>query len=67
MMDQKPVVRCCRSCRHFNNEPAYLEKTIAGLKVFGSGYSSVKKDDGICCVTERYLSGDNICRHYCPK
>ncbi|RMG73784.1 MAG: hypothetical protein D6710_02780 [Nitrospirae bacterium] len=57
----KETKRCCLNCVHFNNEPSYLEEVFRGLIVLGSGYASVKRDDGICAVTDRYLSGNNLC------
>ncbi len=52
------------NCAYFNNDPEYIEVVFNGLKVFGSGYSSVKRDDGICQLDNRYLSGYNLCRHF---
>ena len=56
--------RCCFNCMYFNNDPEYIERAFAGLRVLGSGYSSVKRDDGICQLDDRYLSGYNVCDGY---
>jgi len=62
-MNRSPK-RCCFNCAHFNNDPAYLEEVFRGLIVLSSGYASVKRDDGICSVTDRYLSGNNLCNSF---
>ncbi len=52
---------------YFNNDPEYIEHAFMGLKVLGSGYSSVKRDDGICQLDDRYLSGYNVCDGFRQK
>ncbi len=59
--------RMCLNCVHFNNSPEYIESVFRGLRVLGSGYSSVKKDDGICALKDIYLSADNVCDEFHPK
>jgi hypothetical protein len=57
-------VACCGNCRHFAGTPVDLETQWRGLRVFGSGYSSVRSDDGICRLHERYLAASSLCgRH----
>jgi len=66
MRHQEEVVlgRQCICCRFFNNDPAELEKGMAGLRVMGSGHSSVVSNDGICSKLDRYLSGSYSCDLY---
>jgi hypothetical protein len=52
---------CCANCQHFDNSPATLERQFPGLKVMGSAYSSVKKEDGLCRHHQRYLSATATC------
>jgi len=59
--------RSCFNCIYFNNDPEYIEQTFMGLKVMGSGYSSVRSDDGICQLDDRYLSGYNVCDGFRQK
>ena len=56
--------KCCLNCFYFNNNPEYIEQVFPGLIVLGSGYSSVKRDDGICQINDRYLSGNNVCNGF---
>lgn len=51
----------CGQCRHFDNAPKTLELTLPGLRVMGSGYSSVRVNDGLCAHHDRYLSADYVC------
>ena len=52
---------CCGHCRHFDNAPKTLETMIPGLRAMGSGYSSVRVNDGLCTHHDRYLSADYVC------
>ena len=51
----------CLNCRHFRNNPRYLETVFKGLNVLSSAYASVRKDDGICVLKDLYLSADACC------
>jgi hypothetical protein len=54
----------CLGCIHFRNDPAYLESVIAGLTSLGSGYGSVRADDGLCLRHDRYLSAHSWCADF---
>jgi hypothetical protein len=56
--------RYCAACRHFDNAPESLEAAIPGLRVMGSGYSSVRNADGLCAMHQRYLSAASYCEQY---
>jgi hypothetical protein len=58
------VQQSCMGCRFFNNHPERLEQSIVGLRIMGSGYSSVVGNDGLCDKLGRYLSGDYLCDQY---
>jgi hypothetical protein len=51
----------CGACSHFNNAVASIEPAIHGLRVMGSAYSSVRSNDGICAVHDKYLSAQHGC------
>lgn len=65
-MTTAPAVAKCRNCRHFRNDPAYLEAAIKGLSALSSAYASVRGDDGLCLAHDRYLSADAGCRDFRP-
>jgi hypothetical protein len=54
----------CASCRHFRNDPAYLEAAIPGLASLSSGWASVRSDDGLCLLRERHTSARFSCGDY---
>jgi hypothetical protein len=56
----------CLNCRHFRNDPQYLESVFKGMSSLSSGHASIRKDDGICELREQYLSADFLCDGYLP-
>jgi hypothetical protein len=54
----------CRTCRHFQNDPRFLEALIPGLVSFGSGNASVRADDGLCEHHARYAAANAGCTSY---
>jgi hypothetical protein len=61
----KPAKReRCGFCRHFRNDPAFLEAAIPGLTSFSSGTASVLADDGLCLRHDRYLSARACCADF---
>jgi hypothetical protein len=54
----------CGSCRHFRNDPLYLEAAIPGLSSLSSGVASVRADDGLCLMRDRYLSARASCARF---
>jgi len=54
----------CRNCRHFRNDPGYLETILPGLTSLSSGYGAVRADDGVCLLHDRYLRATNSCSDF---
>jgi len=54
----------CGFCRHFRNDPVFLEAAIPGLTSFSSGTASVMADDGLCLRHDRYLSARACCADF---
>jgi hypothetical protein len=54
----------CRSCVHFCNDPAFLERAMPGLTSFSSAHASVRGDDGLCRRHDRYLSANYCCADF---
>ena len=54
----------CATCAHFRNDPAYLEQEIPGLASMSSAHASVRADDGICALHDRYLSARSSCAQF---
>lgn len=45
----------CRSCTHFDDDPASIENKIPKFTVFGSAYSSARGQGGFCLKYDRFL------------
>jgi hypothetical protein len=54
----------CGACAHFRNDPDYLEAVFGGLASLSSAYASVRGEDGVCLLHERYLGADAWCRDF---
>lgn len=54
----------CKKCIFFESDPAVIEKTFKGLTILSSGYGSVRSDDGLCLILNRYLSSRDSCGGY---
>jgi hypothetical protein len=54
----------CASCKHFRSDPIAIEQLVPGLRSFGSGFASVRSDDGLCLRHARYLSAAAHCAQF---
>lgn len=61
-----PAARCDR-CRYFDQAASHIEAQLGALTSMGSGYSSVRADDGLCQLHDRYLAAACHCRAYEPR
>ncbi|NPA40429.1 MAG: hypothetical protein GXO57_08315 [Thermodesulfobacteria bacterium] len=66
MKKSKTFKKCCYTCKHFCNDPQFLEEVFKGYKVLSSAYGSTRKDDGLCLLKKIFLSGYNVCKDYEP-
>ena len=57
----------CSRCRHFANASEELERAFPGLVTMGSGYSSVRADDGLCRVHDRYVTASHHCSGFVAR
>jgi hypothetical protein len=60
------AARCCACCTHFDGDARSLETRIAGLRVLGSGYASVRDEDGLCARHERFAAARATCAEFAP-
>ena len=51
----------CGNCLHFENDPAAIERECAGLTALGSGFASVRANDGFCRLHDLYVSTRDTC------
>ena len=54
----------CGRCVYFENDPAALEQAFPGLTSMGSGYASVRAEDGLCRRHDLYLSAHDHCASF---
>jgi hypothetical protein len=54
----------CAGCRFFMHEPLALERALPGLTSLSSAFSSVRHDDGLCSVHERYVAASSSCARH---
>jgi hypothetical protein len=65
-MSGEAPAACCASCRHFRDDPGYLERSFPGWRSLGSAFGSARADDGICELHGRYLSARQWCARHLP-
>jgi hypothetical protein len=51
----------CIGCRFFLHEPLALERALPGLASLSSAYASVRDNDGLCAVHDRYVAASSSC------
>ncbi|WP_133649670.1 hypothetical protein [Paraburkholderia flava] len=56
----------CAACRHRTDDRASLERSIAGLTVFGSGFGASVADSRLCIVHDRLVSPGDTCNRFEP-
>jgi hypothetical protein len=54
----------CAACVHFQADPLAIERFVPGLRSFGSGFASVRADDGLCLRHGRYLAASSFCADF---
>jgi hypothetical protein len=57
----------CGACHQFANDPASLEAAFPGLATMGSGFASVRANDGLCKLRQVYLSDRAGCARFEEK
>ena len=53
--------RICRHCMHFENSSRGFESAFPGLTSFGSGFASVRDEDGVCGLHDRHVAAAGGC------
>jgi hypothetical protein len=67
LMAARDVPGRCGRCRHFDNEGAALEANFAALVTMGSGFASVRAQDGFCGLRGVYLSHRAGCAGFAER
>ncbi|HVW53474.1 MAG TPA: hypothetical protein VHC91_24210 [Trinickia sp.] len=61
-----PAARCA-DCAHRDPDPGSVERAVAGLVVFSSGYGSSLADSRLCALHDRFVSPGDGCCAFDPK
>jgi hypothetical protein len=56
----------CAGCRHRAADRHFLEQSIAGLTVFGSGFGASVADSRLCLLHDRLVSPTDTCGQFAP-
>ncbi|MFP3563698.1 hypothetical protein [Paraburkholderia sp. SIMBA_030] len=57
---------CCASCRYRADDRHSLEQSIAGLAVFGSGFSASVAGSRLCRLHDQLVSPGDACAQFEP-
>jgi hypothetical protein len=57
----------CRNCRHFFNASPAIESALPGLSSLSSAYASVRADDGVCSLHDRYIAAESVCGRHAAR
>lgn len=57
-------MRCCRTCRHFVDEPVAIERALTGLTILSSAQGDTWGDQGICRVHDQMLLPTMSCARW---
>jgi hypothetical protein len=60
----EPEGACCARCAFFAAGARELEARLPGLKTLGSAWGSVRADDGLCHLHDRYVAAASVCAGY---
>jgi hypothetical protein len=58
------MMQRCADCLHLRNAAAQVESALPGLWTLSSAYASVRADDGLCTLHDRYLHSTSHCPAY---
>jgi len=54
----------CTDCRYFKHAPLDIEAAFPPLWSLSSAYASVRADDGLCAVHDRYVAASSVCAEF---
>jgi hypothetical protein len=57
----------CAACRHFDTDPARLERRLPGLSALSSAYGTTRGRDGTCLRHDRLVPPTALCNHFAVR
>jgi len=61
------MIRICAACRHFDSDPARLERRLPGLSALSSAYGSTRGQDGTCLRHDRLVPRTALCNQFAVR
>jgi hypothetical protein len=58
------MIRICAACRHFDTDPARLERRLPGLSALSSAYGATRGRDGACLRHDRLVPPTSLCNQF---
>lgn len=54
----------CALCRHFEDDPAILERALPGMSALGSGHAATRAQDGLCLLNHTLRAARSGCESF---
>jgi hypothetical protein len=61
------MMRTCSACRHFDTDPAHLERRLPGLSALSSAYAATRSRDGACLRHDRLVPPTAACNQFAVR
>jgi hypothetical protein len=61
------MIRICAACRHFDTDPARLERRLPGLSALSSAYAATRSRDGACLRHDRLVPPTAACNYFAVR
>jgi hypothetical protein len=61
------MIRICAACRHFDTDPARLERRLPGLSALSSAYAATRSRDGACLRHDRLVPPTAACNQFAVR
>lgn len=58
------VTPCCAACRYRQGDARIIERSVAGLTVFGSAFGASIGASALCLVHDRLVSPKDACARF---
>src|ERR1700730_6706288 len=57
----------CGNWRHFSKASPPIQAPLPGLSSLSSAYASVRADDGVCSLHDRYIAAESLCASHAAR
>jgi hypothetical protein len=67
MATVETIANVCARCAHFECDADVVEASLRGVGSLSSVYASVRSDDGVCRLHDRYLQSRSSCSQFAVR